>query len=449
MALCLGVVLGFGSICNAAMYLTVDGVVEPNGLVVLDVNETAVIGIRGDGNTPLDCFFLGLEAGSSGAIEICDANILYSGNMSSIEMVDCPEASELFGVNNPFMAAELIDFAMPPDGPAPLSGQLVDNIVVTGPGTLLLFDGGGNRMDISEPNDFMGESLPDEITAEISESSSGVSSRAAAVTRTTRLVYCPPEPNVPFDSNSMEDFGPGGFGDIESLRMMSGEDGGGEMMLDERPEVEVTSDITTNQIWTADNIYEIDRRTINIRALLVIEPGTEIHFLDGEHYSTQLRVNSGGTLISCGTPDNMIYYTSGHSEYDLYDCAIVIEETASPATRIEYSKVELAEKGIVVNNNRLDNPIRNNAIYDNVYGIVEYGPKLTDIVNNLVSGIHGNGIEVHLASQGGVADANSHILIESNTCACNYYSGYYYDDGDGITIYGSAEPEDAGRGDTG
>ena len=37
------VVLGAATIGNAALYLTVDGVVEPNGPVVLDVNETTII----------------------------------------------------------------------------------------------------------------------------------------------------------------------------------------------------------------------------------------------------------------------------------------------------------------------------------------------------------------------------------------------------------------------
>lgn len=37
--------------------------------------------------------------------------------------------------------------------------------------------------------------------------------------------------------------------------------------------IEITSDITTNQIWTADNTYHI-ANDINVQALLVIEPGT-------------------------------------------------------------------------------------------------------------------------------------------------------------------------------
>jgi hypothetical protein len=68
--------------------------------------------------------------------------------------------------------------------------------------------------------------------------------------------------------------------------------------------IEVGSDITTNQIWTADNIYHIID-CINIEALLVIEPGTIIEFASG----ACITVGNGGTLISSGTPDNLIIYT--------------------------------------------------------------------------------------------------------------------------------------------
>ena len=72
---------------------------------------------------------------------------------------------------------------------------------------------------------------------------------------------------------------------------------GGLMLLD--GVVEVSSDITTNQIWTADNTYHITAG-INVRPLSVIEPGTIVEFASG----TWMAVNSGGALISAGTPDN-------------------------------------------------------------------------------------------------------------------------------------------------
>ena len=77
--------------------------------------------------------------------------------MASIAMVDYIEVAELLDVNNPFVVMEFIDLSME-EGPLPLSGQLVDNITVTGPGTLLFFDGEGNPVDGSEPNESMGQS---------------------------------------------------------------------------------------------------------------------------------------------------------------------------------------------------------------------------------------------------------------------------------------------------
>jgi len=380
---------------------------------------------------------LGLQSGSDGGIDINDANMLYGGNMTSIEMIDYIEVAELLDVNNPFVVMEFIDLSME-EGPLPLSGQLVDNITVTGPGTVLLFDGEGNPPNMEDPNDFMGESqvqfLMEQLAEETSETLTEPASRAALPARTTHLAYCPPEPNIPFDSNST-DFEPNSFGNFESQRMMLGEDRGEQMLLDERPIIDVHSDITTNQIWTADNIYYI-WYIINVRALLVIEPGTEIRFAS---YYSSLRVNNGGTLISCGTPDNMVWYTAGDpSEPSQYASAIVVEETASPATRIEYNRIEWACDGIVIRNNRLDNPIRNNVFYGPVNGILEHGPKLTDIVNNYFSD-SANGIKVYLASENGVSDANSHILIENNTC--DYSGAYGCDDtcGDGIVVYGTCE----------
>jgi len=72
--------------------------------------------------------------------------------------------------------------------------------------------------------------------------------------------------------------------------------------------------------------------------------------------------------------------------------------------------------------------------------------RLTDIVNNWVTDSYGNGIEVHLASQSGAADANSHILIESNSCTHSGGYACHYDCtcGDGIIVYGSTDANDGG-----
>lgn len=154
----------------------------------------------------------------------------------------------------------------------------------------------------------------------------------------------------------------------------------------------------------------------------MIEPGTWVRFVVNQNRNSSLNVNNGGTLISCGTPSDFIIYTSAEwpPAYDNYDyqCAVYIDETASPATRIEYNTIHFALRGIVINNNRLDTPVQNNYLADNGYGIVEYGTKHTDIINNVlyVNFYGGRGIDVYMESQVGIADANSRILIENNTC---------------------------------
>ena len=204
------------------------------------------------------------------------------------------------------------------------------------------------------------------------------------------------------------------------------------MPLD-RGDIYVDSDITSNTVWTSDNTYHV-LANINVQALLVIEPGTIVEFA----YGTGMFINNGGTLISCGTPDNPIIYTSDseYLHYNYYFCAIYIEETASSSTKITYSHIESSQFGIVTSNKRLDTSIENNYFYYNSYGIFEKGTELTDISNNLIFKSQYSGIEIFLESATGQTDANSYILIQNNTC------DYYQDCG--ITIHGVQDINDAG-----
>jgi hypothetical protein len=214
--------------------------------------------------------------------------------------------------------------------------------------------------------------------------------------------------------------------------------------LDSEPNIiEIDSDITTNQIWTSDNNYYITAETVNVQALLVIEPNTLVIF----GYNCAMLVNNGGTLSSRGTPDKPIIYTCDglyfyyperlgyywfyYSGAYYYYCPIYIEETASPATTITYSFIEGATVGITTENIRLDNPIENNYLFGNRYGILEYGSKLTDIRNNLCFFSDYSGIEVYLSDASNVSDANSIITIENNTCDAYQYCG--------ITVHGAAD----------
>jgi hypothetical protein len=213
--------------------------------------------------------------------------------------------------------------------------------------------------------------------------------------------------------------------------------------------IEINSDITTNQLWTANNIYYVTD-WVNIQALLVIEPNTMVIF----GYGCGLCVNNGGTLISKGTPDKPIIYTCDfmyfyYPEYigyywqylyyygePYYSCPIYIEKTASPATSVAYNFIEGAVVGILTENITLDHPIENNYLFGNLYGIGELGTKHTDIKNNLCFFNDYSGIDVHLADVNDTGDANSHILIQNNTCD----SWQYY----GITVHGVEDEDNAG-----
>ena len=216
------------------------------------------------------------------------------------------------------------------------------------------------------------------------------------------------------------------------VRQVSAKSANGGIKLDSV--TEVSSDITTNQIWTAGNTYHITA-DISVQALLVIEPGTTVEFA----YNTSMSVNNGGTLISAGTPDNPIIYTSDSAtpNYGSYYCAILVEETASASTKITYSYIEYAEVGIWVMNHRLDTPIENNYLYNNTFGILEYGTEHTDIYNNLIYASYNYAIEVHMSSYDNQADSGSHILIQNNTC------DYYQDVG--ILAFGVENPDQAGQ----
>ncbi|MHC4395771.1 MAG: hypothetical protein ACYS1A_08960 [Planctomycetota bacterium] len=209
--------------------------------------------------------------------------------------------------------------------------------------------------------------------------------------------------------------------------------GFGGIMMEMDSIIDISSDITSNTVWTADNTYHIIA-DINVQALLVIEPGTVVKFASNKSMS----VNNGGTLISTGTPNSPVIYTSDSDTpgYNDYYCPINIEETASDSTKVTYSLIEYAYAGIVVLNKRLDASIENNYFYNNVYGIVEQGTEHTNICNNLIFKSYYSGIEVFLESTTSQADANSHILIENNTCDYYQYCG--------ITVHGVPDLNDAG-----
>jgi len=194
----------------------------------------------------------------------------------------------------------------------------------------------------------------------------------------------------------------------------------------------VSDDITANQIWRSDKTYVITAG-INVQALLVIEPGTIIKF---RLYEGSMRVNQGGILISAGTPDKPIIYTSEEEfpYFGDYLYAVYIEPTASSASKFVYNYVEYALIGLLIDNNQLDTPIENNFFFHITSAIGQRGTNFTDIINNQIYdcwndyGYISSGIEIFMESAAGQADANSHILIKNNSIDMQDY---------GIWIHGT------------
>ena len=221
-----------------------------------------------------------------------------------------------------------------------------------------------------------------------------------------------------------------------SVRTCATTTGGGEMLLGGSV-VDITNDITTNTVWTSDNTYHVLNPIDVNGAMLVIEPGTRVDFATG--VNAGIRTLSGGVVISKGTAQNPIVFTSDSTApaYNDYYCPLYITETASTATEMTYTIVEWAYAGVVVLNRSLDKNIENSYFVNCVYGIVEYGLDHTNITNNLFFGSGYGAIEVYMESLSGEASSDSQIYIQNNTCD---YSPQW----DGITVYGVENQEDAG-----
>lgn len=135
-------VLGLASAANAALLISVDGVIDPpDTSITLDVSQTVIIDVTGDGQTPSpETPWLIIEgnAGVSGGV------ITYSGDMSSISLFTLGDGSDIVewinseGYNA--HSAYYIELVSSSATPPALTGTLVDEIALhcTGPGDVLL-----------------------------------------------------------------------------------------------------------------------------------------------------------------------------------------------------------------------------------------------------------------------------------------------------------------------
>ena len=130
-------VLAMASVTNAALLLSVDGVVDPpETAITLLPSETAVIDIWGDSQTPTpQAMYLASSKESCDMIlDAAGLQILYGGSLSEYYQVEDPDEkgyiSELIG-GGPVCSAIFIvlaDGGAPPQ--PPLDGTLVDGIIL-------------------------------------------------------------------------------------------------------------------------------------------------------------------------------------------------------------------------------------------------------------------------------------------------------------------------------
>jgi len=123
----LGLIFLLSASTNAALMISVNGVIEPPlAEIELQPDETAVIGIHGDGKTepPVDLYLFVEGPGS-----IDGHTMVYRGSLSSYEDLSLSDVIiEIIPIPWP-VDVSLIVFADAASPPAPLDGLLVDNIM--------------------------------------------------------------------------------------------------------------------------------------------------------------------------------------------------------------------------------------------------------------------------------------------------------------------------------
>jgi hypothetical protein len=193
--------------------------------------------------------------------------------------------------------------------------------------------------------------------------------------------------------------------------------------------------INTNTIWDS-NVYLWGYVYVD-NAMLIIKPGVTVKICTGGFFGG-IVVRNNGCIIANGTPGNEITFRPcAYIPYEGYEFAVGIDETASSLCEVSYCTIIDAEFGIVILNNRLENPIHDNSIRYCCHGIVQDGPMLTDVVNNEIFYTSYIGIDANLADINGVASNTAEILIGNNTVVGSYENG--------IVVRGVEDPNEAGE----
>jgi hypothetical protein len=155
--LVLVLVLSMATMANAALTLSVSS-------TDLLAGGAATISISGDGTTPPGEFFLGINLGGPGALNITNAGLDYVGSAKSLAM-DGTYAGDL-GMIDPYVDIQLTDLPTPPNPVAQLNGLLVHGIGLTagniaGVVTLVLYNTNG---EVQATQDVTISTVPEPIT---------------------------------------------------------------------------------------------------------------------------------------------------------------------------------------------------------------------------------------------------------------------------------------------
>jgi len=207
--------------------------------------------------------------------------------------------------------------------------------------------------------------------------------------------------------------------------------------------IDVDTTLKENTIWGQDVILE---GTVFVEGCeLVILPGVSVYNATGRG---GIVVRNDGVLVAKGTNQSKVGFTSAASQpyQNDFPFAIKIEGTASPLCVISNCVVMFADKGIWVDDRRLEAPIEQLTIARCVTGIYEEGPELTDIVNNEMINCTWAGIDVYLTDvndPNGTCSADTFIAIEHNSIIGWYIYGEW---GQffGIGVHGSPDPNRVG-----
>lgn len=197
-------------------------------------------------------------------------------------------------------------------------------------------------------------------------------------------------------------------------------------------EVPFNTVINSNTVWDED--VHLNGRVYVDSAMLVISPGVTVY----NDPNSGIIVRNNGVLIAKGLADNPITFIADFPWATTeYDFAIAIEETAMPECIVNYCKISNASKGIHIQNIELSKPIENNTFNRCYDGIVQHGPDLTAVYNNIITNSTDDGIKISMAdpSDPNTVSSFTEIKIEHNLINDASY---------GISIYGANSSDDAG-----